>query len=122
MDGLFWPSGDGTNDSPAARLIDKAAFEKAKAGEGYFGYRFRVLTGQGPHVIGGRRSYVVNGNMTAGYALVAWPVRYRETGVQTFIIGDHGAVYQRDLGEKTEARAAAIKDFDPDDSWTVVNE
>ena len=98
------------------------AFGKAKRGDGYYGYRYRILTAQGANVIGGKQNYIVNGNMTGGFALVAWPVKYRVTGAQTFIVNGAGVVYQRDLGPQTEERAAAIKDFNPDSNWTVVSD
>ena len=83
-DGLYWPADQGDGDSPAGDLVDQAALDKAKAGEGYFGYRFRILTGQGDNIAGGAYDYVINGNMIAGFALIAWPVKYGETGVQHF--------------------------------------
>ena len=121
-DGLYWETGPSGEGSPASRLIETAAFSKAKRGDGYFGYRYRILTGQGENVLGGKRSYTVNGHMTGGFALIAWPVKYRVTGVQTFMVNDVSAVYQRDLGPQTEERAAAIKDFNPDSNWTVVRD
>ncbi|APO72237.1 hypothetical protein IE4872_PD01718 (plasmid) [Rhizobium gallicum] len=122
VDGLYWdPSVDG-EDSPASALVQTAAFDKAKRGEGYFGYRYRILTGQGENVLGGEQSYIVNGHMTAGFALLAWPVKYRVTGVQTFIINGVSVVYQRDLGPRTEERAAVIKDFNPGSNWTIVRD
>ncbi|MEK1886422.1 MAG: DUF2950 family protein, partial [Phyllobacterium sp.] len=87
-DGLYWAPGADGEASPAAALIESAAFGKAKKGSGYYGYRYRILTGQGANVVGGKQSYIVNGNMTGGFALIAWPVKYGVTGVQTFIIND----------------------------------
>jgi hypothetical protein len=122
-DGLYWEPGIYEEDSPAGALIETAAFGKAKRGEGYFGYRYRILTGQGANVLGGKQSYIVNGHMTAGFAVIAWPVKYRVTGVQTFIANGMSLIYQRDLGPQTEEKAAAIKEFNPDRSnWTVVHE
>lgn len=122
-DGLYWQPDAFEEDSPASALIETAAFGKAKRGEGYFGYRYRILTGQGTNVAGGKQSYIVNGRMTAGFAVIAWPVKYRVTGVQTFIANGMSLIYQRDLGPQTEERAADIKDFNPDRSnWTVVSE
>lgn len=122
-DGLYWEPGLYGEDSPASALIETAAFGKAKRGDGYFGYRYRILTAQGGNVLGGKQSYIVNGHMTAGFAVIAWPVKYRVTGVQTFIANGMSVIYQRDLGPQTEQKAAAIKDFNPDRSnWTVVDE
>ncbi len=118
-DGLYWEPRDDEEESPAGPMLEKAAFNKAKRGEGYYGYRFRILTGQGPNVLGGEYSYIVNGNMTNGFALIAWPVTYAVTGVQTFIINQWGIVYEADLGEKTEERASAIQTFNPNGSWEI---
>ena len=93
-DGLYWPAAQGDGDSPAGDFADEAALEKAKQGEGYFGYRFRILTGQGDNIDGGSYDYVINGNMIAGFALLAWPVKYGETGVNTFVVNQQGVVYQ----------------------------
>ncbi|CAN7729436.1 DUF2950 family protein [Rhizobium sp. LjRoot258] len=121
-DGLYWEPGLFDEESPAGHLIETAAFGKAKRGEGYYGYRYRILTAQGSNVIGGKQSYIVNGNMTAGFALIAWPVTYRVTGVQTFIVNGANIVYQRDLGPETEQRVSTIKEFNPDDNWTIVRD
>ncbi len=122
LDGLYWEPNVYPEESPASALVETAAFGAAKRGEGHFGYRYRILTSQGDNVLGGKQSYVVNGYMTGGFALIAWPVKYRVTGVQTFMVNGMSVIYQRDLGPETEARAAAIKDFNPDASWTVVSE
>ncbi|RFC00344.1 hypothetical protein B5K08_00240 [Rhizobium leguminosarum bv. trifolii] len=122
LDGLYWDPKVYPEESPASALVETAAFGAAKRGEGYFGYRYRILTAQGDNVLGGKQSYVINGYMTGGFALVAWPVNYRVTGVQTFIVNGMSAIYQRDLGPQTEQRAAAIKEFNPDTNWTIVSE
>ena len=95
---------------------------RQRSGEGYFGYRFRILTGQGDNVAGGRYDYVINGNMIAGFALLAWPVKYGETGVATFAVNQQGVVYQVDLGQATESMANAIRRFNPGDDWSIVND
>jgi hypothetical protein len=119
-DGLYWSPDLGEGDSPAGNALeDNAALDKAKAGEGYYGYRYRIIDKQGPNIAGGKFDYVINGNMIAGFALIAWPIRYGETGVHTFAVNANGTVYQADLGEKTEAMAAGIKTFNPDDTWDV---
>lgn len=122
LDGLYWDPSAYAEESPASALVETAAFGAAKRGEGYFGYRYRILTSQGDNVLGGKQSYVVNGYMTGGFAAIAWPVKYRVTGVQTFVVNTMGVIYQRDLGPQTQERAAAIKDFNPDKNWTVVSE
>ncbi|SEH83454.1 Protein of unknown function [Rhizobium tibeticum] len=121
-DGLYWEPGLFDEESPAGHLIETAASGKAKRGEGYYGYRYRILTAQGSNVIGGKQNYIVNGNMTAGFALIAWPVTYRVTGVQTFIVNGANIVYQRDLGPETEQLVSTIKEFNPDENWTIVRD
>ncbi len=122
LDGLYWDPNVYPEESPASTLVETAAFGAAKRGEGYFGYRYRILTSQGDNVLGGKQSYLVNGYMTGGFALIAWPVKYRVTGVQTFMVNGSNVIYQRDLGPKTEERAAAIKEFNPDANWSVVSD
>ncbi|MBX4998666.1 DUF2950 family protein [Rhizobium lentis] len=122
LDGLYWDPSVYPEESPASALVETAAFGAAKRGEGYFGYRYRILTSQGDNVLGGKQSYLINGYLTGGFALIAWPVKYRVTGVQTFMVNGMSVIYQRDLGAATEERAAAIKDFNPDANWTVVKD
>ena len=121
-DGLYWPADQGDGDSPAGALVDTAALEKAKQDQGYFGYRYRILTGQGNNVAGGRYDYIINGNMIAGFALLAWPVKYGETGVNTFAINHQGVLYQVDLGTETEALAKSIRRFNPGEDWSLVSD
>jgi len=121
-DGLYWPVEQGDGDSPFGAGIDQAMLDKAKAGDGYFGYRFRILRGQGSNIAGGRYDYVINGNMIAGFALIAWPAKYGVSGVKTFVVNQAGVVYQRDLGAKTEALASDIRRFNPDTSWEIVKD
>jgi len=121
-DGLYWPADQGDGDSPVGDAISEAALERAKAGQGYFGYRFRILSSQGDNIAGGKYDYVINGNMIAGFALIAWPVQYADTGVKTFVVNQQGIVYERDLGPSTEAIVPFIDRFDPDDKWAVVND
>lgn len=121
-DGLYWSPELGAGDSPAGDLVDTEALDKAKQGEGYFGYRFRILTGQGERIAGGAYDYIINDNMIAGFALVAWPVKYAESGVQTFLINQQGIAYQADLGPATADIVKYIDRFNPDDSWEVVGD
>jgi len=115
-DGLIWSSTLG-DDSPLGEN-----FLPKKAGDGYRGYRFRILTAQGPAAQGGARSYLIGPSMTAGFALIAWPVKYGETGVMSFIVNSDGAVFQRDLGPGTAQAAAAVKVFNPEGGWTPVQQ
>jgi len=119
-DGLYWPLAQGDGESPVGALIQQAALQKAKEGHGYFGYRFRILTGQGGNVAGGRYNYIINGNMIAGFALVAWPMRYGETGIETFLVNQAGIVYEKDLGPDTETLVDRIYRFNPDRTWDIV--
>ncbi|MXN64225.1 DUF2950 family protein [Stappia sp. GBMRC 2046] len=117
-DGLYWED----EASPAGEFVQQAALDKAKEGEGYFGYRYRILTGQGDRIAGGNYDYVINDNMIAGFALIAWPLKYGETGVHTFMVSHHGIVYEADLGTPTEAIVKYIDRFNPDEAWEVVPE
>ncbi|TIN48120.1 MAG: DUF2950 domain-containing protein [Mesorhizobium sp.] len=120
-DGLYWEPGDGVPDTPIGALVSEAALETA-AEDGYFGYRYRILAGQGDNVAGGKHDYVINGNMIAGFALLAAPAHYDRTGIMTFVVNQHGAVYEKDLGPDTAALAEKITAFDPDDGWAMVTE
>ena len=121
-DGLYWPTDDVNGPSPAGDGIDLAELDKSKAGEGYFGYKFRILTGQGDNIAGGDYDFVINGNMIAGFALIAWPAKYGETGVNTFVVSHHGTVFETDLGEATDQIVKYIDSFNPDDTWNVVDD
>ena len=83
----------------------------------YHGYYCKILKGQGPNAPGGAFSYVINGNMVAGFALLAYPAQYTSTGVVTFLVGPNGIVYQKDLGSKTEEAARSMDLYDPDTTW-----
>ena len=122
-DGLYWPS-DGGEQSPLGDLAAQASAEGYKVGSGepqpYHGYYFRILTRQGPNAPGGEMDYVVNGKMIGGFALIAYPAEYGNSGVMTFEVNHAGTVYQKDLGELTEVIAKRIKSFDPDQTWKKV--
>jgi hypothetical protein len=121
-DGLYWPTARGEAESPLGPLMARAALEgKNRQPGSYQGYRYRILTAQGPSAAGGAASYIASGKMTGGFALIAWPAEYGRSGVMTFIVSQQGVVYQRDLGAATASRAAAIKAFDPDSTWQAVN-
>ncbi|MCZ7643754.1 MAG: DUF2950 domain-containing protein [Planctomycetota bacterium] len=107
-------------------LIDKAMADAegppAAGGAAKAGYRFRVLKGQGEHAPGGARSYVVNGNMTVGYALLAYPAEYGKTGKRSFVINNTGTVHGKDLGDQTAELAAKLDAYDPDQAWEAVED
>lgn len=116
-DGLYWSDDDSGDISPLGPL-----FADAKAGSDWHGYQFRILDGQGQSAPGGAFSYILGDNMSRGFALVAWPAKYGETGVMTFMISHDGEVFEKDIGPSTAKVASAMKVFDPDDSWTEVGD
>lgn len=113
-DGLIWDPKLG-DESPLG-----PAFAPAKPGLGYHGYRFRILTGQGPAAPGGARSYLIGKRLVSGFAVIAWPVSYGSSGVMSFIANQSGMLYERDLGPQTAEAVAAIKVFDPGEGWQAV--
>jgi hypothetical protein len=121
--GLYWPTVEGETESPAGPFVAAAAEEGYRRGQGrtpYHGYYYRLLYAQGPNAAGGAKEYFVDGVMTGGFALVAWPADYGSSGVQTFIVNQDGTVYQKDLGEDTAKTVETLNVFDPDSSWTAV--
>jgi hypothetical protein len=112
-DGLFWPAKLDEPESPLGPLI---AQQQAK-GPGYWGYHYKILTAQGADAPGGAYDYIIGGRMRAGFALVAWPLRYGDTGVMSFMVSHAGTVYEKDLGPSTDAIARAMTRFNPDASW-----
>jgi hypothetical protein len=122
--GLYWPSDDGESPSPAGPFVAAAADEGYRAGvrTPYHGYYYRLLYKQGDNANGGAREYFKDGLMTEGFALVAWPAQYEVSGIMTFIVDQDGVVFQKDLGEGTNAAVEAMTAFDPDTSWTAVTE
>jgi hypothetical protein len=115
-DGLYWDAAPGEPQSPLGPAVAKAQASKG-TDEGHYGYNFRLLYAQGPAATGGAHGYLVNGRMIGGFAVIAWPVRYGETGVMTFIVNQGGDVYEQDLGPETTKNAAAITVFNPDKDW-----
>ncbi|MBR0774273.1 DUF2950 domain-containing protein [Bradyrhizobium diazoefficiens] len=119
-DGLFWR--DDSDPSPLGPLVAEASTEgyKQGAGEGpapYHGYYFRILKGQGADAAGGALNYVVKGKMIGGFALIAWPAEYGNSGVMTFLVNHAGTVYEKDLGGRTDFIAQRTTLFDPDQTW-----
>ena len=116
-DGLYWEDDDSGQISPLGPL-----FGKTIAGEDWQGYHFRILDGQGPSAPGGAYSYLIGDKMSRGFALIAWPAKYDDTGVMSFMISHEGQVFEKDLGPGGEKLAQSMKRFDPDDSWKEVAE
>ena len=128
--GLYWPTAAGEKESPLGPLVAKAKEQgymlPRKPGEHgprpFHGYYFNILKGQGKSAPGGKFSYVINGNMVAGYALVAYPARWGVSGVMTFIVNQRGRVYQKNLGPKSAEIARKMKGYNPDLSWKIVEQ
>jgi hypothetical protein len=118
-DGLYWPVTEGEPASPLGPLASKAKEEGYRA-QPYHGYYYRILTRQGAFAPGGAYDYVVDGKMIGGFALVAYPAQWGASGVMTFIVNHDGIVYQKNLGPRTAALAAAMTRFDPDATWTRI--
>lgn len=122
FDGLFWEAEPGQPESPMGPLVAEARAEgyAVKGGEKpvpYHGYYYRILTRQGPGAPGGKYDYIINGNMIAGFGLLAFPADYGSSGVMTFITNHQGRIFQKDLGPRTPELAKAIQGFDPASGW-----
>ncbi|MGA8731833.1 MAG: DUF2950 domain-containing protein [Terracidiphilus sp.] len=126
QNGLYWEPAGGRPSSPLGPLVAFATTEgysaKPNSHAAFHGYYFRMLTKQGTHAPGGAKNYVVDGKMTGGFAFVAYPAEYGNSGVMTFLINQDGLLYQRDLGRGTTDTAMAISEFDPDTAWSPVKE
>lgn len=126
QNGLYWESSDGQPRSPLGPLVAFASDEgynvKPNSHEPFHGYLFHMLSRQGPHAPGGAKDYLVDGTMSAGFAFVAYPAEYGNSGVMTFLINQDGVLLQKDMGKTTKEIASAMTEFDPDSSWTQVVE
>src|ERR1035437_4430613 len=128
-DGLYWSTRTGDQLSPLGPLVAQARGEGYRQQNKilteeqppYHGYYFKVLIRQGKHAPGGKYSYIINGHMIAGFALVAWPAEWGNTGVMTFIVNQRGKVYQKNLGPKTSLIANAMTAYDPDTTWVLTS-
>ncbi len=125
-DGLYWSAPPDQQQSPLASLIEKEKLEGYQPVPGqhtpFHGYRYRVLKRQGPSAPGGKYDYVINGNMVAGFALVAFPAKYEASGIMTFIVNSNGKVCQKDLGADTTEIARHMTEYNPDSGWTIVRD
>ncbi len=124
QNGLYWQSPEGKPKSPLGPLVAFATAEgykvQPKSQQPFHGYLFRMLYKQGPDVKGGAKDYVANGKMTGGFAFVAYPAEYGNSGVMTFIVDKDRVIYQKDLGKTTADTAAAISEYNPDKTWTAL--
>lgn len=123
--GLYWKTQENEPPSPIGPLLMAAANEGYTRKQGqptpFHGYCFRILSRQGPAAKGGARDYSVNGKFTRGFAFLAYPAEYRNSGVMTFIVNQDGIVYQKDLGEDTEKIATSISSYNPDETWEAAD-
>jgi hypothetical protein len=126
QDGLYWNVGDEETPSPLGDLVAQAVVEgydlKKAPSQPFWGYHFRVLTAQGATARGGAKSYIVNGEMSGGFALIAYPADYGNGGIMTFVVNQDGVVYQKDLGEDTLNVASGLNEYNPDSTWVEVKE
>jgi len=124
QDGLYWRVGAEETPSPLGDLVAQAVVEgydeNKSSSQPLWGYHFRVLTAQGTAAKGGARSYIVNGEMSGGFGLIAYPADYGQGGIMTFIVNQDGVVYQKDLGEDTLKVAAGLNEYNPDGTWAEV--
>jgi DUF2950 family protein len=123
--GLYWKASASEPQSPIGPLVAAAVAEGYDKGRNgpptpYHGYLYHILNRQGKNAPGGAKSFIVDGKMTGGFAFVAYPAEYRSSGVMTFTVGADGAVYEKDLGKKTELLGKAMKEFNPDSTWKKV--
>ena len=122
-DGLYWRAKEGEPASPMGPLVAKAAQDGYTAAAGaagpkpFYGYCFKILRSQGKDAPGGPKDYVKDGKMTGGFALVAWPAQYGNSGVMTFLVNQTGIVFEKDLGPRTGDVAKAMESFNPDLAW-----
>jgi len=121
QNGLYWPANKTANQSPIGPLVANAGslggLTMDSGADPFRGYYFRLLDRQGKQASGGAMSYVADGKMTKGFAFVAYPAVYRDSGVMTFIVAQDGTVYERDFGKQTVQKAKALKAYDPDQNW-----
>ena len=119
--GLYWPSNPGEPLSPLGQFVATATEEGyTAASNSYHGYHFRLVRSQGPSAIGGAYDYMVRDDQIGGFAVIAYPTEYGDSGVMTFMVSHSGVLYQRDLGPSTEAEVWKIETFEPGEGWTAV--
>jgi hypothetical protein len=122
QNGLYWPVAENQPPSPLGRLAAEAkafGYSKSDRPQPFNGYYYKILTQQGDQK-GGAKSYLTNGKLTGGFAVLAWPAKYRDSGIMSFLVGKDGVIYQKDLGLDTTTAASAISSYNPANGWTVV--
>jgi len=120
-DGLYWPAAQGEPESPLGEFV-AAASQRGPVGDGapFHGYYYRILTRQGPAASGGERNYIARGKMIGGFAMVAYPAEYGNSGVMTFLVNKDGDVFEKDLGKATGRAVWRMNSFNPDHTWRKV--
>ena len=123
--GLYWPTSEGEPSSPLGEFVADAAEEGYGATKGqsgrrpYHGYYYKILTSQGPAAPGGELNFIANGHMIGGFAVIAWPAEYANSGLKSFMVSHHGIVYEKDLGDDTHRIAESMKSFNPGEGWAA---
>jgi hypothetical protein len=125
--GLFWETKAGEPESPLGPIMlqvrsEGYAGKPSSTPVPYHGYYYRILTAQGKNAPGGAYSYMVKGKMIGGFAVVAYPAEYGNSGIMTFIVNHDGKVFQKDLGANTASAAKSMKEYNPDNTWTEVKQ
>jgi Protein of unknown function (DUF2950) len=124
QNGLYWEAAEGQPASPLGPLGDAAkelGYSRSDKPQPFNGYYYRILTKQGANVKGGSRDFMADGKLVRGFAVIAYPAKYGDSGIMTFIVGPDGVVYQKDLGEKTSEAAVAMTEYNPDQSWASLS-
>jgi len=126
QDGLYWPEVSGRPKSPLGPLIAFASAQgltvQPNQHQPFYGYYFAILDKQGPDAKGGAKNYIVNGKMTGGFAILAYPAQYRDSGIMTFMVNQNGVLLQKDVGNTTDEVASAMTEFNPDSTWKPVEQ
>jgi hypothetical protein len=125
QNGLYWSDSEGRSQSPLSQMGDfakGAGYANAGTPQPFNGYYFRILTKQGDTAKGGAKDYIVNGKMTRGFAILAYPAEYQNSGIMSFLVGTDGIVYEKDLGPNTADTAGALTEYNPGDGWKPVNQ
>lgn len=123
QNGLYWPVAEGQRPSPLGPLAEVAkslGYSRTDKPQPFVGYYYKMLTQQGSTAKGGAKDYVKDGKLTGGFAVLAWPAKYKDSGIMTFIVGKDGVIYEKDLGDNTAQAAGDIAAYNPGEGWSVV--